>query len=141
MIRFLARRLLNYIVLLVLASFLAFGLASETFRPLDTYTQRHPPPPKELTDRKAHDLGLDKPIPIPYAKWVAGVAHGDFGTTVTGHPVSRELAPNRDQSAAGGDRFRAGHDHRHHPGRLGSHSAVPFERPHHHCAVVDHPEH
>jgi peptide/nickel transport system permease protein len=91
MIRFLVRRLLNYVVLLVLASFLAFCLASVTFRPLDTYTQRHPPPPKELIDRKAHDLGLDKPIPIRYAKWVAGVAHGDFGTTVTGHPVSREL--------------------------------------------------
>ena len=91
MIRFLARRLLNYVVLLVLASLLAFCLASVTFRPLDTYTQRHPLPPKELIDRKAHELGLDKPIPIRYAKWVAGVAHGDFGTTVTGHPVSREL--------------------------------------------------
>ena len=91
MIRFLARRFLNYIVLLVLASLLAFCLASVTFRPLDTYTQRHPLPPKELIDRKAHELGLDKPIPIRYAKWVAGVAHGDFGTTVTGHPVAREL--------------------------------------------------
>ena len=91
MIRFLARRLLNYVVLLVLASLLAFCLASVTFRPLDTYTQRHPLPPKELIDRKAHELGLDKPIPIRYAQWVAGVAHGDFGTTVTGHPVAREL--------------------------------------------------
>src|SRR6516164_5613042 len=91
MIRFLARRFLNYIVLLVLASLLAFCLASVTFRPLDTYTQRHPLPPKELIDRKAVELGLDKPIPIRYAKWIAGVAHRDFGTTVTGHPVSREL--------------------------------------------------
>jgi glutathione transport system permease protein len=91
MIRFLARRLFNYIVLLVLASFLAFCLASVTFRPLETYTQRHPPPPKELVDRKAAELGLDKPIPIRYAKWVAGVAHGDFGKTFTGHPVSAEL--------------------------------------------------
>ena len=91
MIRFLARRFLNYIVLLVLASLLAFCLASVTFRPLDTYTQRHPLPPKELIDRKAHELGLDKPIPIRYAQWVAGVAHGDLGTTVTGHPVAREL--------------------------------------------------
>jgi peptide/nickel transport system permease protein len=91
MIRFLARRFLNYIVLLVLASFLAFCLASVTFRPLDTYTQRHPPPPKELVARKAAELGLDKPIPLRYGRWVAGVAHGDFGKTVTGHPVSGEL--------------------------------------------------
>jgi peptide/nickel transport system permease protein len=91
MIRFLARRFLNYVVLLVLASFLTFCLTSVTFHPLDTYMQRHPPPSKELVHRKAAELGLDKPIPIRYAKWVAGVAHGDFGTTVTGHPVSGEL--------------------------------------------------
>jgi peptide/nickel transport system permease protein len=91
MIRFLARRFLNYIVLLVLASFLTFCLASVTFHPLDSYIQRHPTPTKELINAKAAQLGLDKPIPIRYAKWVSGVAHGDFGTTVTGHPVSREL--------------------------------------------------
>ena len=91
MIRFLARRFLNYLVLLVLASFLTFCLASLTFHPLDSYTQRHPPPPKELVERKAHDLGLDRPVPLRYAKWVAGVAHGDFGKTVAGHPVSQEL--------------------------------------------------
>jgi peptide/nickel transport system permease protein len=90
-IRFLARRFLNYVVLLALASFLAFCLASATFHPLDSYIQRHPTPTKELIDAKAAQLGLDKPIPIRYAKWVSGVAHGDFGTTVTGHPVSREL--------------------------------------------------
>jgi peptide/nickel transport system permease protein len=91
MIRFLLRRLLNYIVLLVLASFLAFCLASVSFSPLDSYTQRHPPPPKELVDRKKAELGLNKPIPIRYAKWVSGAASGDFGKTVTGHPVSEEL--------------------------------------------------
>ena len=91
MIRFLARRLLNYLVLLLLASFLTFCLASVTFHPLDSYIQRHPTPTKQLINAKAAQLGLDKPIPIRYAKWVAGVAHGDFGTTVTGHPVSREL--------------------------------------------------
>jgi peptide/nickel transport system permease protein len=91
MIRFLARRLLNYIVLLLLASFLAFCLASVNFHPLDTYTQRHPPPTHELLARKKAELGLDRAIPIRYAKWASGVAHGDFGNTVGGHPVSREL--------------------------------------------------
>ena len=91
MIRFLARRFLNYLVLLVLASFLTFCLASVTFHPLDSYIQRHPTPTKELINAKAAQLGLDKPIPIRYAKWVSGVTHGDFGTTVSGHPVSREL--------------------------------------------------
>jgi peptide/nickel transport system permease protein len=91
MIRFLARRLLNYLVLLALASFLTFWLTSVTFRPLDSLIQRHPQPPAAAIHAKAVQLGLDKPIPIRYAKWVSGAVHGDFGTTVTGHPVSQEL--------------------------------------------------
>jgi peptide/nickel transport system permease protein len=91
MIRFLTRRLLNYIVLLLLASFLTFCLTSVTFRPLDSFSQRHPQPPAEAIHAKAVQLGLDKPIPIRYGKWISGVVRGDFGKTVTGHPVSQEL--------------------------------------------------
>jgi len=91
-IRFLARRLLNYIVLLVLATFLAFWLTSVTFHPLDSLIQRHPRPPQAVIDAKAAQLGLDiKPIPVRYAKWLSGAVRGDFGATVTGHPVSEEL--------------------------------------------------
>jgi peptide/nickel transport system permease protein len=93
MIRFLLRRLLNYVVLLVLASFMAFCLASLTFHPLDSFIERHPQPPAEAIHAKAVELGLDKPVPIRYAEWAAGVVRGDFGTTVTGHPVSQELWP------------------------------------------------
>jgi peptide/nickel transport system permease protein len=91
MIPFLLRRLLNYLVLLVLASFLAFCLASLTFHPLDSFIERHPQPPAEAIHAKAVELGLDKPVPIRYAEWAAGVVRGDFGTTVTGHPVAQEL--------------------------------------------------
>ena len=91
MIRFLARRLLNYIVLLLLASFLAFCLASLMFHPLESYLQRHPKPPAEAIHAKTVELGLDKPIPLRYASWAAGVVRGDFGKTVSGHPVSDEL--------------------------------------------------
>jgi peptide/nickel transport system permease protein len=91
MIRFLARRFLNYVVLLVLASFLTFCLTSVTFHPLDSFVQRHPRPPQEIIDAKSHQLGLDQPVPIRYGKWVSGAVHGDFGATVSGHPVSQEL--------------------------------------------------
>jgi peptide/nickel transport system permease protein len=91
MIRFLLRRLLNYLVLLAVASFLAFWLASVAFHPLDSFIERHPQPPAEAIHAKAVELGLDKPIPIRYAEWAAGVVRGNFGTTVTGHPVSQEL--------------------------------------------------
>lgn len=91
MTRFLARRLLNYVVLLVLASFLTFALASWFFEPLDALLQRNPRPPQSTIDAKAAELGLDKPIPVRYLDWAAGAVRGDFGTTVTGQPVAEEL--------------------------------------------------
>ncbi|HEY9264196.1 MAG TPA: ABC transporter permease, partial [Mycobacterium sp.] len=52
MTRFLARRLLNYIVLLGLASFFTFGLTSLTFEPLDSLLERNPRPPQSVIDAK-----------------------------------------------------------------------------------------
>lgn len=91
MTRFLARRLLNYLVLLALASFLTYCLTSLAFNPLESLMQRSPPPPQTVIDTKAAELGLNKPIPIRYANWVSHAVRGDFGATITGQPVSREL--------------------------------------------------
>lgn len=91
MIRFLARRLLNYVVLLGLASFLTFCLTSVAFKPLDSLLQRSPRPPQSVIDAKAHALGLDAPIPLRYAHWASQAAQGDFGKTVTGQPVGSTL--------------------------------------------------
>jgi peptide/nickel transport system permease protein len=91
MTRFLARRLLNYIVLLALASFLTFCLTSLAFSPLDSLLQRSPRPPQAVIDAKAAELGLNKPIPLRYTHWASHAVHGDFGATVTGQPVSGEL--------------------------------------------------
>ena len=91
MTRFLARRLLNYIVLLAIASFLVFALASLEFKPLDNLLQRNPRPPQAVIDAKAAELNLDKPIPVRYGDWVAGAVRGDFGTTIGGQPIADEL--------------------------------------------------
>ncbi|WP_197381901.1 ABC transporter permease [Mycolicibacterium mengxianglii] len=91
MTRFLTRRLLNYLVLLVLASFLTFCLASWFFEPLDGLLQRNPRPPQAVIDAKAIELGLDQPIPLRFLHWASGAIRGDFGTTVAGQPVSDEL--------------------------------------------------
>ncbi|MBH0778986.1 ABC transporter permease [Nocardia bovistercoris] len=88
---FLLRRALNYVVLLLLASFLTFSLASLTFRPLDSLEQRNPRPPQAVIDAKAAELHLDEPIPQRYVTWLKGIPHGDFGTTLSGQPVSEEL--------------------------------------------------
>lgn len=91
MTRFLARRLLNYLVLLALASVLTFTLTSLTFNPLESLLERNPRPPQTVIDAKAAELGLDKPIPLRYLQWLGDAVRGDFGTTVAGQPVSDEL--------------------------------------------------
>jgi peptide/nickel transport system permease protein len=91
MTRFLAKRFLNYVVLLVLASFLTFGLASLTFHPLDNLLQRNPRPPESSIQAKSDELGLDKPIPIRYAHWLGASLQGDFGTTIAGQPIADQL--------------------------------------------------
>lgn len=88
---FLLRRALNYVVLLLLASFLTFTVASLTFRPLDSLEQRNPRPPQAVIDAKAAELHLDEPIPQRYLIWISGAVRGDFGTTLAGQPVSEEL--------------------------------------------------
>ncbi|ODQ94495.1 ABC transporter permease [Mycolicibacterium holsaticum] len=91
MTRYLARRLLNYVVLLVLASFLTFGLASVAFNPLENLLQRNPRPPQAVIENKRLELNLDKPIPVRYVHWASGAVRGDFGTTIGGQPVTDEL--------------------------------------------------
>jgi peptide/nickel transport system permease protein len=41
-------------------------------------------PPEKLDELRA-DFGLDKPIMVQYANWVAGIFRGDFGTSIFYH--------------------------------------------------------
>ncbi|MBF6178850.1 ABC transporter permease [Nocardia otitidiscaviarum] len=88
---FLLRRALNYVVLLLLASFLTFVAASWSFNPLESLEQRNPRPPQSVIDAKRAELKLDEPVVPRYVQWVGGVFHGDFGQTLAGQPVSEEL--------------------------------------------------
>lgn len=91
MVRFLVRRLVNYIALCLVATFLAFSLAALTFDPLANFAERIPPPPPEVIEAKRAELRLDDPIPQRFAGWLGDVVQGDFGTTVTGVPISDQL--------------------------------------------------
>src|SRR5438045_9629952 len=40
------------------------------------------------------DLGLDKPIPVQYVKWISGLLSGDLGISYqTERPALQEIAP------------------------------------------------
>jgi peptide/nickel transport system permease protein len=88
---FLARRLANYVLLCLVATFLAFSLAALTFSPLGQLQARNPPPPVEVIAAKRAELRLDEAIPARFAGWLGGVVHGDFGRTITGQPITDQL--------------------------------------------------
>ncbi|HEY2763006.1 MAG TPA: ABC transporter permease [Pseudonocardiaceae bacterium] len=88
---FLARRLANYVLLCLVATFLAFSLASLTFSPLSELQGHTPPPPASVIAAKRAELRLDEPIPLRFVSWMDGVVHGDFGSTITGQPITDDL--------------------------------------------------
>lgn len=88
---FLLRRLLNYLLLLVVASFVTYCAAALTFDPLASVLGRTPPPPPEVIAAQRLALGLDDPVPQRYLTWITGVLQGDFGQTITGQQVTDEL--------------------------------------------------
>ncbi|MFI6291860.1 ABC transporter permease [Nonomuraea sp. NPDC050790] len=91
---FLARRLLNYLVLVAVASSLAYMLAAGALDPRSNYADRTPKPPPAVVDAQLTALNLNDKTPLlqRYATWAAGVLHGDFGKTVTGTSVNEDLA-------------------------------------------------
>ena len=137
MTRFLARRLLNYIVLLALASFLTFTLASVAFKPLDSLLQRNPRPPQSVDRRQARRArsgqANTRPLrPLGRRCGARRLRHHDRRAT----GVGRTVAAHRSQSAAAGHRLGAGHRDRRRGRRVGRDPAVPAERPRHHRAVA-----
>jgi peptide/nickel transport system permease protein len=91
MIRIVATRLLLAIPLLFAVSFLIFLLinlipgdpAAELLGPQAT--------PEQIADLRAQ-LGLDQPVLVQYANWLAGAIRGDLGTSIyTGEPVVQAL--------------------------------------------------
>lgn len=94
MLKFLARRLVNYIILVFVATSLAFVLGSMTLHPESKYLARNPPIPAAvikqiLTERNA-DPGT--PVLVRYGHWISGVVQGDFGKRIVGEDtISSEM--------------------------------------------------
>lgn len=92
--RFLVRRLANYVVLVIVATTLAYFLASVALHPRARYEYRNPPPPAAVVDKQLTEYGVNDKDPLleRYGTWIKGVVlHGDFGKTVTGHSVNQQL--------------------------------------------------
>jgi peptide/nickel transport system permease protein len=77
--RYIARRLLHGLLLLVGVSVLSFAFAD--LAPGDYFSELRNDPrvlPETVAALRAQS-GLDRPLPVRYAAWVASVLRGDFG--------------------------------------------------------------
>ncbi|MFE3453521.1 ABC transporter permease [Nonomuraea sp. NPDC059194] len=91
---FLLRRLLNHVVLVVVATSLAYLLAAAALDPRANYEGRNPPLPPAVIDARLDELNLNPATPLfeRYLTWAGDVLHGDFGKTVDGDSVGQDLA-------------------------------------------------
>ncbi|MEU3020575.1 MULTISPECIES: ABC transporter permease [unclassified Nocardiopsis] len=91
--KFLARRLLNYVVLILLATSFAYVLAATNLYPRGYFEQMQPPPSPEAVNAQLDALNLNDQTPIAqrYATWISGVFTGDFGKTIQGGDVASQM--------------------------------------------------
>jgi peptide/nickel transport system permease protein len=91
MMSFVAKRLVQGFITLLLMSALVFGMARLTGNPLDFLLS--PYATQEDYDRMARELGLDQPWPVQYGRFVLQALTGNMGDSlVFKRPVSSVIA-------------------------------------------------
>jgi peptide/nickel transport system permease protein len=91
MTRFIVRRILAMIPVMLLVSFMAFGLVHLV--PGDpAITLAGDPPTEERIEYIREEYGFNDPFFVQYVKWLGGVLHGDLGTSLyTDQPVAETI--------------------------------------------------
>ncbi|MEU6346730.1 ABC transporter permease [Streptomyces sp. NPDC046977] len=92
--RYLLRRLVNYLALVLIAASLTYTLAALSLDPRSNFLGRNPPVSATSVSATLDEYNLnpDTPFVVRFGHWADGVAHGDLGRTVTGGQVNDEFA-------------------------------------------------
>jgi len=100
--RFIARRLVEAVPVLLLASVLVFAILHLIpGDPIDAmlgaaaFGVASPEQRVELTRQITQELGLDEPLPLQYARWLGGALHGDLGRSYIRHEAVAKLIADR----------------------------------------------
>jgi peptide/nickel transport system permease protein len=93
MTKFLLRRLVYLVLLVVVSTSVAYLLAATQLNPRSRYEGRNPPPPSDVVDSALDAVNMnDKtPVMVRFGRWVGGLVHGDLGRTIDNTPVNEEL--------------------------------------------------
>ena len=101
--RFLIRRLIAGLVVIVLVSFLVFSMSRLAGDPRLLYTDGYTT--ADSFEELGRQLGLDKPFIVQYGLWMANAARGDFGVSLSARTsainVIRERIPATLELTAG----------------------------------------
>ena len=90
-LKYILKRIIQIIPLLFIVSIISFFIIR--LSPIDPLAELrlNPSISKETLQKETQRLGLDKPIPIQYAKWASAFVKGDLGITSSGEKVSDKL--------------------------------------------------
>jgi len=91
MIKFILKRLLQTIPLLLIVSLISFFIIR--LSPIDPLAELrlNPSISQETLNTEIQRLGLDKPIIVQYGKWATSFVKGDLGVTSSGEKVADKL--------------------------------------------------
>ena len=94
MARYLARRLVQTVPLLLLISIIGFGIIQLTGDPLAAYTMETALSREDIARLRAY-YGLDQPVYVQYLNWLGNLARGDWGTSYVAHKPVLDLILQR----------------------------------------------
>jgi peptide/nickel transport system permease protein len=92
--RYIARRAVEALPLLLLVSIILFSIIQLTGDPLAAYTVDSTLTGEDLI-RLRHYYGLDQPVPIQYLRWLGNVLTGNWGTSFVSNVPVVELIAQR----------------------------------------------
>ena len=82
MARFITRRLIALVVVVVAITLVVFMLSRATGDPRYLYMSSYTRMTTEEWEAQGRAMGLDKPLIVQYLVWVKNAAQGDFGDSV-----------------------------------------------------------
>lgn len=93
MLKFLARRLVNYVILIVVATVGTYFLASKTLDPTARFQGRNPPVPQATIDHTLNAYNINPRVSVfrRFGRWVDLLFHGSLGKTPFGNSVAHSM--------------------------------------------------
>lgn len=94
MLGYIVKRLLNTVVMVIIASSAGYLLASSAMSPRGNYEAANPPLPKESIDAVLNRSNVNDEVPLieRFGIWASQVVRGDFGLDLDGNPVNDEFS-------------------------------------------------